>query len=108
MKDKQCRACGKIKALDRFSPDKRATGGVRGTCKPCTAHRAKWRRANPGRAVAAEKACSSCERVLPADQFTPDAATSTGLGSHCRDCREARYYGRYRDRRPNSSDRARG
>ena len=104
MKHKQCNSCGKLLTLDNFSPDRRASGGVRGKCKPCTAESVRWARTRR-RAVPEEKACSMCERVLPASYYFEDRANSTGLTSWCRDCREAHHYGRYKDRRPKSRDR---
>jgi hypothetical protein len=104
MKDKQCNACGKILPLARFSPDRRAAGGVRGKCRQCTAEAAKWARTQR-REVPDEKPCSSCERVLPASHYTRDGSYTTGLSSWCRDCREIKYYGRYRDTRPTHKDR---
>lgn len=104
MKDKQCNECSRILPLNRFSPDKRGSGGVRGKCKACTAERVRWARTQR-RDVPVEKACSSCERTLPASHYFKDGGNRSGLTSWCRDCREKHHYGRYRDRRPSSRDR---
>lgn len=100
MRDKQCTACSKVKAIDEFRCRARNKSGYDSICKDCSNFNQRhWRASNPGRVVtyrrnASEKrdstAASARRRLhhLKSYGLTPEAYDAMLLeqGGVCRTC----------------------
>ena len=62
----------------------------------CTMHYSRWRangdplvvkKVNRVPVIDGHKVCSRCKRNMPVNMYVPNAISSTGLHSHCNDCR---------------------
>jgi len=89
-----CNRCEKVKSWGDMSLTSK--GGVsrrRKVCKTCVADRTRaWYAENKGRTqepTVAERACTNCGQIKPADEFHRNASTGTGLASWCRACSNA-------------------
>ena len=121
MRTKQCSGCSEHLPLESFGSDKRASSGLRSSCRACTSARAREAR---GKATAARPAhdfrpeptatrCPYCRKTLEPSAFGRSAASASGLQTYCKPCTKFLYPdtrqgrvrpGRYRrsqDDRPN-------
>lgn len=103
--------CGEVLPLSSFGVVRRGSDRRRSGCKRCLAARARaWQAANPERTAemmgarheryrlanaggvvrVSEKRCSSCGVTKPADAFSRETRSASGLNSACRECLFAR------------------
>src|SRR5690349_13951430 len=102
---KRCRDCGEVKGLSDFWRNKKAADGRALYCTSCfrrrNAESADRRAARAGRTRRPQKRlvvtapdgfrfCPSCETVLPLESFVRNKTTTTGYGSYCRPCQNAK------------------
>jgi hypothetical protein len=99
--EKACKLCGRVLPLSEFWAREASKDGYAHYCKECdNKKKKKWKkrtreRGFPEDRIPAEKQCGQCKRILPQIMFYRDATTSTGLDSHCIECRKS-YYKQYR------------
>ncbi len=81
--DRMCGTCGDTLPGSFFSAVRRG----RSSCRTCVSHYNRQRATpSPARQPPAEKACSQCCRVLPAERFWLSRLNMSGLQSLCKDC----------------------
>lgn len=88
----RCTACGVIRRLDDFSPDKRKRNGRASQCKRCrsAANATGQSRPRPKRDNRAkEKECARCGERLRIAEFNAKTTAADGLQSYCRTCQSA-------------------
>jgi hypothetical protein len=101
--EKACKLCRRVLPLSEFWAREASKDGYSHYCKVCENKKKKeWKkqarkRGFPEDLIPAEKQCGRCKRILPRIMFYRDATTSTGLDSHCIDCRKS-YDKQYRTR----------
>lgn len=99
---RRCRDCGTWKPLDEFHANPRRPTGRGSYCQPCFNTRSKAsyakrirekhrREVNSPRIVpSGHRYCPDCEVVKPLDDFPRNRADSTGYGTYCKPCHNAR------------------
>jgi Recombination endonuclease VII len=103
MASKFCKDCDDYRAVEDFSRNARARDGLAFYCRAHLAERAlrsrEARRTRPrvkrrpteGLVVPeGQKWCADCNSVLPLEQFVRTVASTTGYGSYCKPCHNAR------------------
>jgi len=101
--EKPCKICSRILPLYEFWDRQASKDGHSHYCKSCQSEKSKERkkrlkeRGFPEDRIPVEKQCGLCKRILPRIMFYRDATSSTGLDSHCIDCRKS-YDTQYRAR----------
>ena len=93
--EKACKLCGRVLPLSEFWAREASKDGYSHYCKECENNKKKeWKkqarkRGFPEDWIPVEKQCGLCKRILPQIMFYRDATTSTGLDSHCIECRKS-------------------
>lgn len=90
---KRCPRCETARPLSAFHKDSGTRDGLNTWCATChTEAVAETRKAAAGapKEVVTEQHCSACNTTRPAEAFTADRYTRTGLSTQCRDCRNTR------------------
>jgi Recombination endonuclease VII len=102
---KRCRDCGEDRPASEFWRRKQSPDGLALYCKACFGARnqaaAEARARAEGRTIQprrpqqsnvpdGSKYCGSCDRVLPLEEFVRNRTTSSGYGSYCRPCQNAK------------------
>lgn len=84
---KKCNRCGRLKALDHFSPDRRIVAdGLQGICKSCRLEDQKKRYTPKRKKLAPEgyQKCTVCGEVKVLDKFSSDKRRPLGKSSRCK------------------------
>ncbi len=87
---KICTKCGEEKPFANFNKDKAKKDGHNSHCNLCRSKYMKRRHSQllsrPLAPHTKEKYCPKCEQVRPAEAFTNNPATASGLNGYCRRC----------------------
>lgn len=83
---KYCPNCDATKATDEFYSDRHRKDGLSSNCKECKRKRQTNLRPTPEGLASPTKPCSSCQRELPRDAFSPHKTGFYGLQAYCKEC----------------------
>ena len=86
--EKECSICNLIKPLESFNYAKEHTDGRENSCKECVKIRHKEFIENKRKTeeIPIEKKCTSCEKILPLDDYFVDNEKFDRRGTKCKVC----------------------